>query len=118
MNAKLRLARSGMAEAAVTVVLREMDIIGPRVEPEEIAPRKVLLVKPKPHTAAGVSRMLVKAGDEFGILYATNIQSRGFQKFSIAHEIGHYCIEGHIDALLTTSSRLAGRLPGRMIRMS
>jgi len=34
-----------------------------------------------------------KAGDEFGIMYATKIPSRGFQKFSIAHEIGHYCIE-------------------------
>jgi predicted transcriptional regulator len=33
-------------------------------------------------------------------MYATNIPSKGFQKFSIAHEIGHYCIEGHVDALL------------------
>jgi predicted transcriptional regulator len=46
--------------------------------------------------------MLVKAGDEFGIMYATHISSPGFQKFSIAHEIGHYCIEGHADALLST----------------
>jgi predicted transcriptional regulator len=46
--------------------------------------------------------MLVKVGDQFGIMYATNIPSRGFQKFSIAHELGHYFIDGHVDALLAT----------------
>ena len=44
--------------------------------------------------------MLVKVGDEFGVMYATDIPSKGFQNFSIGHEIGHYCIEGHADALL------------------
>jgi hypothetical protein len=61
-----------------------------------------MLVKGKPDTAEGVSGMLVKAGDEFGIMYATNIPSIGFQKFSVAHEIGHYCISGHVDALLSS----------------
>ncbi len=45
--------------------------------------------------------MLIKAGDNFGILYATNIPSQGFQRFSIAHELGHYFISGHPDALLS-----------------
>ena len=52
----------------------------------------------------GVSGMLVKVGDQFGIMYATNIPSKGFQKFSVAHEIGHYCISGHVDALLSTGA--------------
>jgi Zn-dependent peptidase ImmA (M78 family) len=101
MGVKPRLARRSVAEAAAAVVLREMNITGLRVEPEEIATSKGILVKPKPDTANGVSGMLVKAGDKFGIMYATNIPSRGFQKFSIAHEIGHYCIDGHCVALLT-----------------
>lgn len=46
--------------------------------------------------------MLVKIGDEFGIMYATHIPSRGFQRFSIAHELGHYFIEGHASQLLTS----------------
>jgi hypothetical protein len=58
-------------------------------------------VQAKPDTAEGVSGMLVKVGDEFGIMYATNIPSKGFQNFSIGHELGHYCIDGHTDALLT-----------------
>ena len=100
MNGKPRLARKGFAEGAASLVLREMKIEGLPVDPEDIATRKGIVVKPKPDTASGVSGMLVKVGDEFGIMYATNIPSRGFQKFSIAHELGHYFIDGHIDALL------------------
>jgi Zn-dependent peptidase ImmA (M78 family) len=44
--------------------------------------------------------MLVKVGDQFGIMYATNIRRRGFQRFSIAHELGHYFIEAHATQLL------------------
>jgi IrrE N-terminal-like domain len=101
VTTKPRLARRNVAEAAAAVVLRDLNITGLRVEPEEIATSKGILVRAKPDTADGVSGMLVKAGDEFGIMYATKIPSRGFQKFSIAHEIGHYCIDGHSDALLT-----------------
>lgn len=107
MSAKRRLARRNVAVAAATVVLREMKITGLRVDPKSIAESKGILVQAKPDTAQGVSGALVKAGDEFGIMYATHIPSRGFQKFSIAHEIGHYCIEGHCDALLTTGMHLS-----------
>jgi len=44
--------------------------------------------------------MLLRHGDVFGILYATHIASEGFQRFSIAHELGHYFLEGHIDHIL------------------
>jgi hypothetical protein len=101
MTAKPRLARRSMGEAVANSVLHQMKIDGLWVDPEAIAVSKGIVVKPKPDTAAGVSGMLIKAGDQFGIMYATNIPSRGFQRFSIGHELGHYCIEGHPDALLT-----------------
>lgn len=107
MSVKPRLARRNVAEAAATVVLREMKITGLRVDPKAIAERKGILVQAKLDTASGVSGMLVKVGDEFGIMYATHIPSPGFQKFSIAHEIGHYCIEGHSDALLTSGVHMS-----------
>ncbi len=44
--------------------------------------------------------MLLRKNGAFGILYATHIQSTGFQRFSVAHELGHYFIPGHIDAVL------------------
>jgi hypothetical protein len=100
MNTKPRLARRVIAEGAAHAVLREMKIEGLWVDPEAIATSKGILVKPKPDTAEGVSGMLIKVGDDFGIMYATNIPSRGFQRFSIGHELGHYCIAGHPEALL------------------
>ena len=102
MTAKPRLARRAIAQGTAALVLREMKIENFPVDPEEIANRKGIVVKPKPDTAEGVSGMLVKAGDQFGILYATNIRSKGFQKFCIAHELGHYCLDGHADALLSS----------------
>jgi Zn-dependent peptidase ImmA (M78 family) len=102
VNAKPRLARKKLAEGAASLVLRELKLDGLHIDPEAIAAEKGILVQPKPDTAEGVSGMLVKVGDEFGIMYATNIRSRGFQRFSIAHELGHYCIDGHADALLAT----------------
>jgi hypothetical protein len=100
MNTKRGPARRGVAEAAANALLHQMKIEGLWVDPEAIATSKGITVKAKPDTAVGVSGMLIKVGDDFGIMYATNIPSRGFQRFSISHELGHYCIEGHPEALL------------------
>ena len=102
MSVKPKLARRALAEAAANAVLRQMKVEGLWVDPEAIAKSKGIVVRPKPDTASGVSGMLLKSGDNFGIMYATNIPSRGFQRFSISHELGHYFIEGHHEALLTT----------------
>jgi hypothetical protein len=64
-----------------------------------IAASAKILVEPKPADAAGVSGMLVRLGEEFAISYATHIVSVGFQRFSIAHELGHYFLPGHVDAI-------------------
>lgn len=101
MIAKPGPPRFTLAKAAANAVLHQMKVEGLWVDPEAIATSKGILVQAKPDTAAGVSGMLLKSGDHFGIMYATNIPSRGFQRFSIAHELGHYFIEGHPEALLT-----------------
>ena len=44
--------------------------------------------------------MLLHVGGVFGIGYPTHINNEGFRKFSVAHEIGHYRLPGHIDAVL------------------
>ena len=43
--------------------------------------------------------MLLRHGDTFGILYSTQIPNKGFQRFSIAHELGHFFIDGHLDQI-------------------
>ncbi len=69
------------------------------VDPKEIARSLDIEVQAKPGTEPGVSGMLLRHGEAFGILYATHIDSEGFQNFSIAHELGHYLLEGHPEAL-------------------
>ena len=61
-----------------------------------------ILVEAKPVSSKGVSGMLLRLGDEFAIGYASHIESERFQNFSIAHEIGHYKLPGHMDQLFAS----------------
>ena len=67
------------------------------IKPIDIATRCSIECQAMPSPKGGVSGMLVKAGDSFGILYATHIPVAGFQNFSIAHELGHYFLPDHPD---------------------
>lgn len=60
-----------------------------------LAARYDILVEAKPASAKGVSGMLLQTGNSFAICYATHIKSIGFQRFCIAHELGHYFLPGH-----------------------
>ena len=44
--------------------------------------------------------MLIRVGSEFTIAYAAHLQNEGFENFSIAHELGHYFLPGHIDHVI------------------
>ncbi len=70
------------------------------VDLSAIANKKDIPIKPKNDSSQGVSGMLLRHGDSFGIMYSTHIRNEGFQRFSIAHELGHYFLEGHIDHVL------------------
>ena len=80
-------------------LIKELGIDSLPIDPIAIAESLGILVQPKT-TTGGVSGMLIRVGNEFGIAYATHIDSEGFKRFCIAHEIGHYRIPGHIDAVL------------------
>lgn len=70
------------------------------VDPFAIAKAHDILIEAKPEASGGVSGMLLRHGDNFGIIYATHISNEGFQRFSIAHELGHYFLDGHVDQIL------------------
>ena len=78
--------------------------------PFKTAENADITVQAKPQAADGVSGMLLKSGDNFGIMYATNIQSSGFQHFAISHELGHYFLEGHSEAILKLDPASGGGL--------
>ncbi len=64
-----------------------------------VADKHNILIEPKV-CPLGVSGILLRHGNSFGIMYSTYIKSEGFQRFSIAHELGHYFLEGHLDHIL------------------
>lgn len=95
-----RLLRLRLAKQRGEGLLAEMGIASLAVDPFDIAGRHDIVVQAKPDVASGVSGMLLRHGNSFGILYASDIASDGFQRFSVAHELGHYFLDGHIDHVL------------------
>jgi len=79
---------------------REQGYTALPVDPIAIAVKNGIDVRAKPDTAEGVSGMLLRHGNAFGILYATHTGSEGFENFSVGHELGHYFLDGHIDHIL------------------
>ena len=71
-----------------------------------IADKHSITIKPKNDSKRGVSGMLLRHGDSFGIAYSTNIKNEGFQRFSIAHELGHYFLDGHLDHILPNGNSI------------
>ncbi len=72
------------------------------VDPFEIAREADIDVVEKPATG-GVSGMLIRSGNSFAIAYATYLPNEGFQRFSVAHELGHYFLRGHHEHVFDAS---------------
>lgn len=89
-----------MARQTAEALLRDEGITTLPVDPFAIAASRDILVEGKPENTEGVSGMLLRHGNDFCIVYATHIASSGFQRFSVAHELGHYFLPGHIDQVL------------------
>lgn len=74
------------------------------IDPAAIAAKSDIIVRAMPPEHDDFSGALVKQGNTFGILYATNIESQGRQRFNVAHELGHYHLPGHCEAVLASGS--------------
>ena len=81
-------------------LLRELRIETLPIDPFVIARQLDIELKPLPASAGGASGMLLHVNGVFGIGYPTHVNNKGFRRFSVAHEIGHYRLPGHIDAVL------------------
>ncbi len=93
-----RAIRLTMAKQKAEAFLKEEGLTSLPIDPFAIATSRGIITEAK--TTDGVSGMLLRHGDTFGILYSTHIPSEGFQRFSVAHELGHYFLDGHIDHVL------------------
>ena len=70
------------------------------VKPLIIAERKDLHVEKKPPGMKGVSGALIFMEPKPLLIYSSEHQNAGFENFSIAHELGHYCLPDHPDQIL------------------
>src|SRR6266850_156484 len=87
-------------------LLRERGITSLPVDPFALAAREQITVEAKPDTAPGVSGLFMRVGLSFGIMYATHIRNEGYQRFSVSHELGHYFLPGHIDAVFLDDAQV------------
>lgn len=80
-------------------LLKELGIDTYPICPFDIARKLNVELRPLPRQEGGASGMLLHVGGEVGICYPTHVDNEGFTKFSVAHEIGHLRLPGHIDAV-------------------
>ena len=73
------------------------------VDPFAIAETEDIFVEPKDPGRVGVSGGIIFHEESVGIFYATDIKSEGFRRFTVAHELGHYFLEGHPEEILKTA---------------
>lgn len=97
------MASELMIELTAEDAVKKYGFSGFPIDPVAIAQGEGILVEKKPDAVGGASGNLVRMGDQFYILYSTVIENEGFQRFSIAHELGHYFLEGHIDQLMANN---------------
>ena len=74
------------------------------IDPIIIAEKCNIQVRANPSKTFGVSGVLIRNDLEFGILYSEFINNPGFQRFSIAHELGHYFLDGHPEKIFQEGS--------------
>src|SRR5271170_3761539 len=93
------------AELQAHDVLNKLQISSLPVNPFDVAERRDIAHQEKPGLAPGISGCLMKVGDAFGILYSSRFASEGFKRFNVAHELGHYFLPAHIDALFANGQQ-------------
>jgi Zn-dependent peptidase ImmA (M78 family) len=87
------------AEHEARSLLKRLELNCLPICPFKVAETHGIMVEPKTSDGSGISGCLMRVGNVFGIQYTTHIDSQGFINFTVAHELGHYFIPGHPEAL-------------------
>lgn len=81
-------------------LLSDLGLQSPPVDPEWIAHEVGLTVRQE-MLPAGVYGAMWKKGNDFGIVVSPSCPTVGHWRFSMAHELGHYHVDGHVEAMFT-----------------
>lgn len=93
-----------MREAArcAEEVLAKRGMLTLPVDPFALAEREDIVVQAA--DLESCSGCLTRVGSNFGILYARGLSNEGFERFTVAHELGHYFLPGHPEALFANGT--------------
>lgn len=100
------------ARRAAREVLTELEIVSYPIEPDAIAQAKQLPVDYQDGFPEGVYGALWRAGNAFGIIVSSSCPTEGHRRFTLAHELGHYHLDGHVEQLFRNGDGLAPSLGG------
>jgi Zn-dependent peptidase ImmA (M78 family) len=102
----LALEDAWKSELRAAQVLQKLKISTLPVDPFEVATAHGIVCQEKPSLDPGVSGCLMKVGDVFGIIYSSRFASSGFKRFTVGHELGHYFLDRHVQALFASGNQL------------
>lgn len=103
---KFRLRQARQRGEAVA---KEFGFFSLPVDPFKIAEASDILVQGNDAGQPGMSGCIIFQGDSVGIIYSTHIRSEGFRRFTVAHELGHYFLEGHPEEIQKSSGTHVSR---------
>ena len=84
-------------------LLSDLGLRTPPIDPEWIADEIGLTVRTEP-LSPGVYGAMWKKGNDFGIIVSPSCPTVGHRRFSVAHELGHYHVDGHIEGMFTCNT--------------
>jgi len=90
-----RKADKDLVRAVALDVLGQHGIERAPVDPLAIAKSLGIVVQSSDKLEGCFSGCLLRAGASFGILYSTGIRNKGYQRFTVAHELGHFSLSDH-----------------------
>ncbi len=105
---KLRVSDATRCRRIARTVLDECGLDALPIHPEEICQQKGILYSHDADLPAGIWGALLREDGEFVILVSAICPTVGNRRFSAGHELGHYHLPGHLEALLSSGIHYSG----------
>ena len=105
---KLTASNATRCRRTARKVLHECGLDALPVHPEEICRQRGIHYSHDDVLPAGYWGALLRENGEFVILVSASCPTVGNRRFSAGHELGHYHLTGHLEALLSLGSHYSG----------